>query len=315
VLDRRFIHVVTTARCGSFTAAAERVGLTQSGVTKSVADLERQVGFVIFTRTPHGVILTEEGRRFVERASRLIDEAQDLLKGAFTGSDPYAVALRIGVCPASIDWLLVEPVSLLKARHPGLRLEISAASFDRTVEKLRTGALDVAFGFEAAFQGEPDFHCNELPGMRTELFVRRDHPILGCPQVTFAELAKYEMISPSDSRPYDRFMREIYEKSQVDAQTKIHFIDSFPIVARLVARTDAIGFVSVAYTRTEVFRRRYARVPFLEYRPVSPLCCATRLRFAPRPAVRAFIKACHEGLRSLADGEAEFARSVLRLSA
>lgn len=298
VLDRRFVHVVATARCSSFSAAAERVGLTQSAITKSVADLERQIGFILFTRTPHGVILTDDGRQFVERASRLVDEAQELLRGAYAGSDPYAVPLRIGVCPASIEWLLAEPVTLLKTRHPKIRLDITSSGFDRTVEKLRTGAIDVAFGFEAGFEEEPDFRCDELPGLRTTLFVRRGHPILECSQVTFADLARYEIISPSDSRPYDKFMRQIYEQNHIDAQTRIHFIDSFPLVARLVARTNAIAFVSVEYAKTESFKRRYASVPFLETHPLAPFCCATRLRLPPRPAVRAFITTCHESLRS-----------------
>lgn len=305
MLDRRFIHVVTAARCGSFTAAAERVGLSQSGITRSVADLERQLGFVIFNRTAHGVILTEEGRLFVDRASQLIDEAQSLLKGAYVGSDPYSVALRIGVCPPSIDWLLVEPVAWLKGRHPGLRLEVTTASFERTVEMLRTGRLDVAFGFEDAFRDEPDFRCDGMPGIRTSLFARAGHPILACENVTLAELAKYEIISPSDSRPYDRFMRQIYEQSQVDAEGMIHFIDSFPLTARLVSSTDAIGFVSVQYTKTETFRRRFACVPFLASHPVAALCCATRLRFDPRPAVRAFNQACRARLRSLRALDAE----------
>lgn len=298
MLDRRFVHVVTTARCGSFTAAASRVGLTQSAVTKSVADLERQIGFQIFTRTSHGVLLTEDGRLFVERAARLIDEAQDLLRGAHTGADPYAAPLRIGVCPASIEWLLAEPIGLLISRHPALRLDVTTASFDRTVEKLRTGAIDVAFGFEAAFTQEADFLCDPLAAMRTTFFVRRNHPLLKCAQVTLADLARYDIISPSDSRPYDTFMRQIYEQNQIDAQTKIHFIDGFPIVARVVDKTDAIGFVALQYTKTESFKRRYARVPFLEAQPLAPLCCATRMRTQRRPAARAFIKACREVLRA-----------------
>ncbi len=303
MLDRRFIHVVATARCGSFSAAAERVGLTQSAVTKSVADLERQIGVMLFTRTPYGVILTDEGRQFVERASRLIVESQELLRGSFVGSDPYAVPLRIGVCPASIEWLLADPVSLLMRRHPKIRLDITSAGFDRTLEKLRTGAIDVAVGFEAAFKDEPDFRCDELPGLRTTLFARRDHPILECQHITFAELARYEIISPAESRPYNKFMRQIYEQCQIDAQSKIHFIDSFPIVARLVAETDAIGFVSVEYTKTESFQRRYACVPFIESNPLAPLCCATRLRLPARPAMRAFVQACQDGLRLLSHAQ------------
>ncbi|MCW3834457.1 LysR family transcriptional regulator [Sphingomonas canadensis] len=298
MIDRRLVYVVSTARYGSFTAAADRVGVTQSAITKSVADLERELGYSIFNRTARGVLLTEEGRTFVERASRLLDEAQDLMRGTSAGSDPYAGVLRIGVCPASLEWLLVEPLATLVARHPSVRLDISGGSFDRIVQQLRAGAIDIALGYEAAFLEQPDFRREPMPPMRTTFFVRQGHPLLDCREVTKADISKYDLIAPSGSSPYDFFWRQIYEESGVDAHDRMHTVDYFPIVERLVLNTDAISVVSVHYTQTSIFKRRFACVPFLESLPRSPLCCATRLRWSPRPAVRAFIKACRERLPS-----------------
>ena len=67
-----FVRVVET---GSFSGAAKAVGVTQSAVTKSVADLEQQVGFAIFNRTSRGVAMTPEGRDFIDRAARLLADA------------------------------------------------------------------------------------------------------------------------------------------------------------------------------------------------------------------------------------------------
>ncbi|HEX7784500.1 MAG TPA: LysR family transcriptional regulator [Sphingobium sp.] len=299
MIDRRFQYVVSTARFGSFTAAAERVGVTQSAITKSVADLERQLGYALFNRTARGVILTDEGRAFVDRAARLLEEAQDLLRGASAGSDAYAGVLRIGVCPASLEWLLVDPLATLVTRHPSIRLDLVGGSFDKVVQQLRAGAIDVALGYEAAFQEQPDFRREPLPSMKTTFFVRHGHPILQCDEVTAADIAKYDLISPSGSSPYDFFWRQIYEEAGVDAHERLHIIDYFPIVEKLVRKTDAISVVSMHYTQTSVFKSRFARVRFLDTMPLSPLCCATRLRWSPRPAVRAFIKACREGIPSM----------------
>lgn len=294
MIDRRLQYVVTTARCGSFTAAADRVGVTQSAVTKSVADLEQQLGYPIFNRTARGVLLTEEGRLFVERAARLLDDTKNLLRGGAIGSDPYDGILRVGVCPASLEWILIEPLSTLLARHPKIRLDIVAGSFDLAVQQLRAGAIDVAIGYDAAFEEQPDFRREALPPMPTTFFVRHGHPILDCKQITAAEIAKYDLIAPSGSAPYEYFWRKIYEEAGVDACERMHIIDYFPIVSRLVLETDAIGVVSVHYRETSTFKSRFACVPFLETLPWAQLCCATRLRWTPRPAVRAFIKACRE---------------------
>jgi DNA-binding transcriptional LysR family regulator len=296
MIDRRLIYVVSTARYGSFTAAADRVGVTQSAITKSVADLERELGYSIFNRTARGVLLTDVGASFVERATRLLEEAQDLMRGAAAGSDPYAGVIRIGVCPASLEWLLVEPLSLLMSRHPSIRLEIIGGTFDRVVQQLRAGAIDVALGYEVAFEDQPDFRRDSLPPMRTTFFARRGHPIFENAEITKADIANYDLISPSSSSPHDHYWRHIYEDCGVDAKGRIHIIDYFPIVERLVRKSDALSIVSVHFTETSIFRERFARVPYLETLPSFPLCCATRLRWSPRPAVRAFMKACRETL-------------------
>ncbi|MGN6819859.1 MAG: LysR family transcriptional regulator [Sphingomonas sp.] len=294
MLHRKLSYVVATARAGSFTAAADRVGVTQSAITKGVADLERQLGYLIFNRTAHGIIVTEEGRAFVERAARILDDTQDLLRGSMPGSDPFAGYLKIGVCPASLDWVLVNPLGSLITRHPSIRLEVTGTNFERAVQHLRAGTIDVALGFEAAFVEQPDFRLDSLPPIRTTFFVRNGHPILDCETVTDAEIAKYVLISSSDSRPYDSMIRRIYEAEGVEAHTKLHFIDYFPLAARIVARSDAIGIASIDYANHESFKRRFTRVPYLDSWPLASLCIATRLRSSPRPAVRAFIKACRD---------------------
>lgn len=296
MIDRRLVHVVATAKYGSFTAAAGSVGVTQSAITKSIAELERQLGYVIFNRTARGVTLTEEGSVFVDRTTRLLDDANELLKGKSGDKDPYAGVLRIGVCPASMEWLLVEPVALLLSRHPNIRLDISGSSFERMVQQLRTGSVDVAFGYEAAFSEQPDFRRDALAPLETTFFVRQGHPILACGKVTAAEIAKYDIITPSLMRPYGAAFRDIYESQGVPASSRMHIIDYFPIVKKIVSRTDAIGVVALPYAELDSFQQRFAPIAFPDEQsyPSAPLCCAVRTRWEVRPAVRAFMKAFRE---------------------
>lgn len=301
MLDRRLTYVVATARAGSFTSAAAQVGVTQSAITKSVAGIEQQLGYAIFNRTARGVIATPEGQFFIERAARLLDDAQDLLSGSLPGTDPYAVTLKIGACPPSVEWLLVEPLMTLMSRHPSIRLQIMGGTVDQIVPLLRSGAIDLAFGFEAAFLEQADFRRDPLPGVQTTLFVRKDHPLLDKSEVTLEDMAKYDMVSPSDSQPYSVFMRSIYENAGLDARRKLHFIDYFPIVMRIVATTDALAFTSLRYSETQTFKRRFERLSFLNATDLPPLCIASRSRPSPRPAARAFVKACREHMGSYSD--------------
>ena len=120
MLDRRLNHVLAVAHASSFSGAAAKFGITQSGITRSIADLERELGYTLFYRNGRGVTLTERGRDFVERAGQLIEDTRALFAGG-EERDPYARSLRIGVAPSSLEWRLADPLSSLVARHPSLR--------------------------------------------------------------------------------------------------------------------------------------------------------------------------------------------------
>lgn len=295
MLDPRLNHVVAVAHGGSFTKAAEIVGLTQSGITKSIADLERELGFAIFFRTSRGALMTEEGRDFVERAERLLDDARSLLQGSRERGDPYAGPLRVGVCPASLEWLLAEPLAALLARHPGIRYEIIGSSFERMIRLLRNGSVDVALGFDAAFAEWSDVRREPVASMQGVLFVRKGHPLLGREQVHTEDLAEFDFITPSDSRPYGVVIREIYESRGIDWRKHLHVIDNFTIVRQIVATSDALGVTTAEFAATAVFARGYSLIAGVNPFAPTPLACAVRSRWDPKPAVRAFLAEMRNG--------------------
>jgi DNA-binding transcriptional LysR family regulator len=290
MMDARLNHVVFVARTGSFTAAAEAIGVTQSAVTKGVADLERQLGYALFYRTGRGALLTEKGRNFAERAGRLLDDARTLLTGEDM-EDGFGGILRIGVCPASLEWRLTEPITQLKLAHPELKFEISGSSFERMVQLLRNGGVDVVLGFDAAFGEWAEFQREPVSELSSRLFVRNEHPILKMQPITLDQIAKYELASPSDSRPYGAVIRELFESHNIDWRKRLHVIDYFPLVRNIVATSDAVGVVALSHAETQSFQSRFTTLDVPGMFAPAPICCATRARWEPSPAVKAFIRA------------------------
>ena len=294
MLDSRLIHAVAVARHGTFSAAGAKIGVTQSAITKSVADLERQIGFAIFHRSSRGTFLTDKGRDFVERAARVLDDARDLLNGTSNNGDVFAETLRIGVCPVSMEWRLAAPLVALLSHHPGMRFDISGASFERVVEQLRTGTIDVAVGFEAAFSEWPDLKRQPLGLLRVTPFVRKGHPILSKGPVTSTDLAAFPFVSPTDSRPYGAVNRDIYESQGTDWNKSVHFIDYFPMVKHIVAHSNAIGLVAYPHAASLQFRSHFETLDSLKLYPPDRLCCAIRSRWTPKRVTRAFIEAMRD---------------------
>ena len=289
MLDSRLKYAVAVARAGSFTAGAEAVGITQSAITKSVADLEQQIGYAIFHRTSRGCVLTEKGRDFVEQAARLLDDADELLRPVITHKDPYAGVLRIGVSPATLEWRLIEPLTTLLKAHPSIRFDISGSSFERMLPLLRNGAVDVVLGFDAAFSEWPDIRRSPVPAVKSLLFVRRDHPLLKLAEITRKDLAKFDFVSPSDSRPYGSVIKDIYESQGIEFRRRLHTVDYFPIVRGIVAASDAIGVVSAINAQSRTFQASFQTLDDLALLPPSPVCCAIRAHWSSKPAIRAFI--------------------------
>lgn len=155
------------------------------------------------------------------------------------------------------------------------------------MRQLRTGSIDLAFGYGKAFSDHVDMRHEPQAAIRTSFFVRQGRPILD-----LADVGSADLVSPSLSRPYEAFIKEIYEENAESPKRKLQFIDSFPLVSRIVQQTDAIGFVALTYTRSRRFREAFAVVPILENVPVEAHWCAVRRRWTPRPAVRAFISVC-----------------------
>ena len=292
MLDVRLAYVIAVNREGSFSAAARAMGVTQPAVTKSLADLEREVGYAIFYRTAGGAIPTEHGTAFIDRAGRLLEDAQDLLHGPPGMRGTFAPTLRVGISPASMEWQIVDAVEVLLKRYEDIRVETFGGHFERVVNSLRSGGIDVAVGLDEAYRGWPDLERKSIGMIESDLFVRKEHPLVGRTELSGSDLAQFDFVSQPESKPYGEIIRGFYEAAGERWRRRMHIVDFFPTAARIVRSTDAIGMVQRAYTRTASFERYYASLDVRsDLFPPSLLCCAYRKHRDLTPAMRAFIAA------------------------
>lgn len=311
-MDVRLKQAVAVGRFGSFSKAAAAVGVTQSAVTKSVAELERRLGFPIFHRTSRGVVPTDEGRVFLERALRLLTDAEELLghNRPFGSCDGL---LRIGVFPSTIEWLLAAPLAALLARHPGIRLDITTGTKERGIVLLERGDVDVALGLESGFSDRAQFQCEHVTTITPIAFVRQGHPALASRDNSGgaareephddsgnarddADLHRFPVILPSEIWDLSSIpvLLETYGVERIDW---FHKIENFSLVCKVVESTDAIGLVDSAFAATRYFQSRFATLDNFRM-PPSRVCCATRERWTPKPAAAALIetlKQIHNG--------------------
>ena len=133
---------VQAADLGSFSAAAKVLRTTQPNVSKLIAALERSLGGRLLERTTRPLALTEQGRRFLDRAREIL-RAIDAATAEFSSSrQAVAGSLRIAASPGFGRSQIVPALPALLARHTGLNVELCFS--DRSVDLAREG-IDLAF--------------------------------------------------------------------------------------------------------------------------------------------------------------------------
>ena len=182
---------------GSFSAAAQTMGYSQSAVSGQIATLERLVGACLVKRIrgSRTVSLTREGERLVEHArainARLHAAREDLAGLAATGPD----AVRIGTFQSVSQTLLPRIVRDLTSVQPPMKATLREdTSMDALLEKLESDELDVAFVLLPV--ANEQIETIEVLRDPWLLVVRTDHPLVWKHRsVTAAELSNLPLIA------------------------------------------------------------------------------------------------------------------------
>ena len=132
---------VAVAECGQFTAAAERLGLSSSQVSRQVARLEERLQTRLFYRSTRRVTLTEPGQTFLQHCQRLQDAREEALRAiGDLGGEPKGL-LRMTCAVAYGERFIVPLVTDFMTHHPHLKVEIELSN--RNLDMVQEG-LDLA---------------------------------------------------------------------------------------------------------------------------------------------------------------------------
>ncbi|MFF3071252.1 LysR family transcriptional regulator [Kitasatospora sp. NPDC057904] len=131
------------AESGSFTAAATRLGYTQSAVSRQAAALERSAGTTLFERRPDGVRLTPAGLTLLRHAHTVLASLA-AAERELTDAAPQAELVRLGVFLSAGAAILPAALARLAAADPRITVTTSEGTTPALVRALRAGSLDLA---------------------------------------------------------------------------------------------------------------------------------------------------------------------------
>ena len=207
-LDARPLrYFIAVAEEKSFSRAAAKLNVAQPSLSAQVRELERRLGFALFSRTSRRVELTREGDLFLPEAARMVAAARWMNRAA---RDLAANQLRIGAPLYTLQ--VPERVTLIEdfvARHPEATLQVSNAGPRRQFVDLRRGACDIAIIIGQVPENSArrflsdrshldqefalSFETLTLVEKRAGLLVPAEHPLAALDPIPLAALAGWKV--------------------------------------------------------------------------------------------------------------------------
>ena len=189
---RVFCHA---ARSGSFTRAAEHLGISQPGVSRHVRTLEEELGVPLFYRSGKRVTLAPSGERLYRlvlplmvRMDRLLDTFREERCGVPSG------ALHIAAGQTSAASVLPGHLKRFQEHHPGTRIDVRIANNRLQMRLLRSYEVEIVFG--AVDVPAPDTEFRSVFTSEIMLITPVDHPLAGRESVSIEEMVRWPMVAP-----------------------------------------------------------------------------------------------------------------------
>src|SRR5205823_221869 len=174
-LDIRHLrYFLAVAEAGSFSRAADRLGISQPSVSQQMRDLEAGLRVALFQRRGKRILLTPRGLIFQEHARVILRQLENFLQELNSEPGQLRGALHLGVVPVLNVPLVPHLMGLFTADHPGISVIIEEISSTEIETALEEGRMDVGLGFLT--RHSPNLRYERLCKDQFALIVSEKHP-------------------------------------------------------------------------------------------------------------------------------------------
>jgi len=260
---RHLEHWLALADTGSFSRAAEKLHITQSALSRSIQALEEDLGGPLVDRVGKKNELTPLGRSVLERARRIVHEAQELKQGAALLQQGGLGALRVGLGSGPGAMLMTPWLVYMAKHHPTVQVTVSRGSTELQLTQLRERQLDALVVDVRRVESAPDLKMTQVVEMRAGFVCRQGHPLLerAAKGLPFDALLSYPIASIQLSQEVARLLVDHYGPQANPAQMTTLQCEDIASLLDVVGQTDAIYLGIVGAAREGLEQGRLVELP------------------------------------------------------
>jgi DNA-binding transcriptional LysR family regulator len=238
-------HAIYT--CGSITAAAKLLNVSQPSVSKVLAHAEQQLGFALFERQKGKILPTQEAERLISHVNEAYDNINELrrisqnLRASDTGR------IRIAVIPAfGIDLVPATVASYLKI-HPDTKFEIETLHLRQVIRAIKELRVDIGLVFDPPVT--PGIHIENLGQGKFTVLMHESMPYEGGDTVSLRDLDGLPLINLSKRSPLGMQLGNHIDTSKIKFHS-VARVETYQMAKSLVAHGAGVAIVDEITARS-----------------------------------------------------------------
>lgn len=298
---RQVAALGAVADTGSFTYAAQRLGVSQPAVHRAVRDLERMTGATLFVRRGAGLAPTAAGEALIRRVKLALAELCQALDDIAAEAGTVGGRIVIGTLPLSRTILVPRAVIEARQRHPALRVALVDGPYDALLTGLRCGDIDVIAGALRRPPPVDDVVEEALFDDPYALVARAGHPLVRAGAVGLDALVRAEWAVARAGTPLRAHLDALFAEAGLPPPRVAVETSSLAAVRGLLVESDMLSMISRHQIRYEEQAGQLARVP-VDLPAISRrIGLAVRADHRPTPGLAAMLDSLRAVGARLAD--------------
>lgn len=239
-------YIDEIARCGSINKAAQNLFVSQSSVSSSIKELEKEFSIAIFRRSNRGIELTPEGKEFLSYARPLLEQKQHI--ESIYASSNVEPSVRLSISTQRYPFAVDAFISLLqKVKRPRFEFRIKETGMYKVIDDVFTHSSDVGVIFvsnitekiihRVLLSKNIEFH--ELKRIKPHVFVRREHPLAKKSTLTAEDLSPYVYMAFEHDQGVSLDFAEEVRLMSLEKPTKVIQVNDRATATNIITNTDA----------------------------------------------------------------------------
>ena len=275
---------------GSFTRAAEVLGVSQPALSNSIALLEHELGVRVLERDRHGAAVTEYGRTLEGYARSLETILSRAAQEIGLKKDGYAGSIVIGVTPIGAATLVPEAIAQITAETPNISITVKEAVDDQLIAELRTGNIDVMVG--PVGTDPPLGDIDETPIVEDVfmLVMRPEHRLSHKRGLTLPQLRDEHWVMPEIGTASRRQMQTLFGLAALPWPARCTIANSIVAIKAILRQCDSVSIISRQLVAAERDAGHLKCIPLRGVRYARTVGVRTNRNIPPSPLAERFIR-------------------------